>query len=98
MKTYELVLIINAQLEAGKQTKLVADVSKTVKDLGGEVKKEDKLGLKEFAYPIKKQLQGVYVDFELNLDPATVKKLEDKLATEESILRHLLVLKTKGEE
>jgi ribosomal protein S6 len=49
----------------------------------------------ELAYTIKDNDSGVFVFFELELEPKVVKSLDQKIKLEEDILRHLLIRKDK---
>lgn len=65
----------------------------TKKILGedGKVKKEELWGLRDLAYPIKRNQKGFYAHFEIEADPKNAKGLDKILKVEEDILRYLLV-------
>lgn len=58
-----------------------------------KVVKEDLWGVRDLAYPIKKQAKGFYAHFELEADPKAAKGLDKILKLEEDIIRYLLVRK-----
>jgi len=58
-----------------------------------KVIKEDLWGLRDLAYPIKKQTKGFYAHFEIEAEPKNAKGLDKILKVEEDIIRYLLVRK-----
>ena len=52
-------------------------------------------GVKKLAYKIAKSETGLFTLFDLELDPAGVKALNDKLRTDADVLRFLLINKDK---
>lgn len=90
MNSYLLTLVLKADLDEKDRKGLLDAVLK--KALGsGKATKEDMWGVRDLAYPIKKQTKGYYAHFEFETDPALVKDLDKVLKVEEDILRYLLV-------
>jgi small subunit ribosomal protein S6 len=89
MRNYDLVVVLKPSLKEAEQKKVLA----TVKDWLGKVKvtKEDLWGQKALAYPIKKEVAGVYVDILFESEAGITQDLEKKLIDNENILRHLLI-------
>jgi small subunit ribosomal protein S6 len=56
-----------------------------------EVVTLDKWGVKNLAYPIKKQLRGYYLRFELKGDRPSAISLEKSLQMDDKLLRYLLL-------
>ena len=83
-------------LPDGKQQK---EAEAMVKDWlgksGGKVVKTDFWGKKQLVYPIKKQMSGVYILFDLELTAEEVIELQKRIKLEEGLLRHLLVVKNQ---
>jgi small subunit ribosomal protein S6 len=90
MKSYELVVVLHPDLEIDVDTP-IAKLEKLVASAGGKVTKRDSWGKKRLAYPIKKQLFGMYVYFEVDLPPDQVRELESQLLITEEVIRFLLV-------
>ncbi len=61
----------------------------------GAIKESKEWGVKELAYKLDKSETGLYLFFELELDPKGVKALNDKLRTDPDIMRYLIVRKEK---
>lgn len=66
-------------------------VEKTIEALEGRVLSENKLGMKNFVYPIRKEKSGFYTSLVFEIDPLKVTDLNRKLLLEEEVLRFLIV-------
>lgn len=103
MKTYDLVLVLVPQADP-KQAE--AKFQKLLTSLGFSVAEVSWWGKKPLAYPIKKQLQGLYGKFELRCESVNPQTVYAKLKMDTQILRSLLLIKpsqpskktTKGKE
>lgn len=91
-RTYELVVILEPEIKAEEQEKLLAKISKTITDLKGEFSGTKELGKKELAYPISKRKEGIFVEMKFSLPSNNTPSLRQKLQPEERILRYLLVV------
>lgn len=89
MRSYEMVLILQADLEDHKMVS--EDIAEVVRGLGAELEKVDIWGKKRFAYPIEKQLEGFYVLYTFKLDPAQVKEMERLLSLRPQVIRQMVV-------
>ena len=89
MRSYEMVLILQADLEDHKMVS--EEIAEVVRGLGAELEKVDLWGKKRFAYPIDKQLEGFYSLFTFKLDPAQVKELERVLSLKPYVVRQMVV-------
>ena len=90
MRQYELVVLLHPDLEIDVDTP-VAKVEKLIQNVEGKVVKRDNWGKRRLAYPVKKQQFGIYVYFELDLKPESVRDLEASLLIAEEVIRFLLV-------
>lgn len=93
MKTYELTVVLPEKATAAKKKSLVETIEKMVKTAKGKVKKTDDWGKIELAHTLKDNDSGVFLFFELELEPESVKSLDQKIKLEEGAIRHLLVKK-----
>ena len=89
MRSYEMVLILQADLEDHKMVS--EEIAEVVRGLGAELEKVDIWGKKRFAYPIEKQLEGFYVLYTFKLDPAQVKEMERLLSLSPQVIRQMVV-------
>lgn len=87
---YELVVLLHPDLEIDVEAP-IAKVEGLIAAVGGKVAKRDNWGKKRLAYRIRRQDFAIYVYFEVELEPAQVRPLEDTILITEEVLRHLLV-------
>ncbi len=90
MRKYELVCIIQPELDETAFTGAVDRVKNWVTDSGGSVDKMDVWGRRKLAYPIRKQTEGQYVLMNVTLDPKSTGELERNIRFLEPVLRHML--------
>lgn len=91
MNKYELTLVLDGKSGATKKKKVVETLEKILTVFKGSIKESKEWGVKELAYKIGKSESGLYLFFELELDPATVKQLNEKLRVDGDIIRYLLI-------
>ncbi len=91
MPQYELMYIVASSVSDDQIPTVTDGVLKFISDLGGNVLKEEKLGKKKLAYPIKKTRNGFYDAVTFELPGEKVSELETKVRTTEGIIRHLIV-------
>ncbi|MBI1792822.1 MAG: 30S ribosomal protein S6 [Chloroflexi bacterium] len=92
MRNYELVCIIQTDLDELAFTGVLDRVKNWVTESGGSVDKVDIWGKRKMAYQIKKQREGNYVLWNLSLDPKATSGLEQNIRYTETVLRHMLTL------
>jgi small subunit ribosomal protein S6 len=95
MNKYELTLVLDGKAGAAKKKKVMENLDKVLKLFKGAIKESKEWGVKELAYKIGKSTSGLYLFFELELDPTGVKALNDKLRTDPDLIRFLLIRKDK---
>ncbi len=93
MNKYELTLVLEGKSGAVKKKKVTEALEKILKIFRGAIKESKEWGVKELAYKLGKNNTGLYLFFELELDPKGVKALNDKLRTDADVLRYLVVKK-----
>ena len=90
MRRYEMLILMSAELEESKEE--VEKIEEVVRNLGGEIAKTDVWGKKTLAYPIRKKNEGVYVLFNLTLEPAQTFELKRVLGLRGNIYRQMIIL------
>jgi len=93
MNKYELTLVLDGKGGAAKKKKVTEVLEKTLSIFKGKIENSKELGVKELAYKIGKSETGLFLFYELELDPKGVKALNDKLRTDADIIRYLVVRK-----
>jgi small subunit ribosomal protein S6 len=89
MRQYELVAVLNSEEEefkAGKQA--VIDLLSQFKAID---LKEDDMGDRPLAYPIKKKARAHYMLYRMNIEQSAVVALERALKLSPLVLKHLVV-------
>jgi len=95
MRSYEMMLAINPQLEDEELDTLLKKVKKVVKDAKGEITKIDKWGKRKLAYEIKDFNEAIYVVVKFNADEKKISELERVIKLEERVIRYLLILQDR---
>lgn len=90
MKEYELTVLIHPDLEVDLETPL-AKVRDIIKNVGGEITKEDNWGKKKLAYSINREDFAVYVYMDVKLPADAPLKISNTLNITDEVLRYLLV-------
>ena len=91
MRSYELVFIVNPELDEDDLTAVRERVEGLIERSSGKVTKVEPWGLRRLAYPVQKQGEGQYVLMQLDIKAQGVAELERDLGLVEPILRHLIV-------
>ena len=92
MRNYELVCVIQPDLDEAAFNGVLDRVKGWVTDSGGVVEKVDLWGRRRLAYIIRKQREGLFVLLNISLKPAAIADLERNLRYQEPIMRHMLSL------
>ena len=92
MRTYELICIVQPDLDESAFNGVLDRVKGWVADSGGSIDKVDLWGRRRLAFPIRKQREGQYVLFNVSLNPAATAELERNIRFQETVLRHMLTL------
>ena len=91
MTTYETIFVLDPSLEEHGIQKEIQKVEELIAGRQGKIVKTEKWGLKKFAYPIKKKLQGFYTLICFEGDGNIPLELERSYKLNESCLRYLTV-------
>ena len=92
MVKYEVLFIINAELEDDKKNAVIEMAKETI-SADGEVENVDVWGNKKLAYPIQKKNEGFYVLITFKANPDLPKELDRKLRISDDVLRYIIVNK-----
>ena len=90
MRKYELICVIQPDLDEAAFNGVVEKVKGWISDSGGTVDKVDIWGRRKLAYIIKKQREGQFVLLNMTMSPAATSELERNLRFQETLLRHML--------
>jgi small subunit ribosomal protein S6 len=91
LNDYEMVLILNPEVEDEKLEAIIGNVSRFITERGGTISEVERWGKRKLAYPLKNLLEGNYVLTRFKSKPGLGKELEANLRITDGVLRHLLV-------
>ena len=87
MRHYELMVILDPDLEERTIAPSLETFLNVVRNGGGTVEKVDVWGRRRLSFEIDKKAEGIYAVVDLNAEPAVMKELDRQLNLNESILR-----------
>jgi len=89
-KHYEIAIVLHPDLEIDIETPL-KKIETIITDKSGTIDKKDNWGKRKLAYRIKGQDWGVFVFFQVSLDPAQVLSISNTLKITDEVIRYLIV-------
>lgn len=87
MRRYELMVILDPDLEERTIAPSLDQFLTVVTKDGGSVEKVDIWGRRRMSFEISKKVEGIYAVVDLHATPATVVELDRQLNLNESVLR-----------
>ena len=87
MRHYELMVILDPELEERTVTPSLETYLKIIKDSGGRVDKLDVWSKRRMSFEIQKKPEGIYAGVDMHCEPAAIKELDRQLNLNESVLR-----------
>ena len=91
MRKYEMMVILDPEVEERTVQPSLDQYLTVVKDDSGTVDKIDIWGRRRLAYPIKKRTDGIYAVVQFTASSDTAKELERQLSLNETVLRTKLL-------
>jgi small subunit ribosomal protein S6 len=96
MRRYEMMVILDPQLDERTVTPSLEGFLGVVKAQGGSVDKVEVWGKRRLAYEINKRTEGIYAVLDMSCTPATVAELDRQLSLSESVLRTKVMRRDTG--
>lgn len=87
MRHYEIMMILDPDLEERQVTPSVEKFLDVVRNAGGAVENLDVWGRRRLAYEIDKKSEGIYAVADLQSEPAAIAELERQMRLSESVMR-----------
>ena len=87
MRHYEVMVILDPNLEERTIAPSLDTFLNVVKKDGGTIDKVDIWGKRRMAFEINKHAEGIYAVIDLQAEPASVLELDRQLNLNESVLR-----------
>lgn len=92
MRKYEVLYIVNANLDEAARVELIEKMHSILTDNGATIDKVDEWGLRDFAYEINFMKQGYYVLTNFSTDKSEAVSEFDRLALiNKDVVRHMIV-------
>ncbi|NLI17339.1 MAG: 30S ribosomal protein S6 [Actinomycetales bacterium] len=91
MRDYELMVILDPEIDERTVAPSLDRFLKVVTDAGGTIAKVDIWGKRRMAYDIKKRSEGIYAVVNLSATPDVAKELDRQLNLAEVVLRTKLL-------
>ena len=91
MRHYELMVILDPDLEERTVAPSLDKFLNVIRKGGGTVEKVDVWGRRRLAYEIRKKSEGIYAVVDLTAEPAVAQELDRQLGLNESVLRTKLL-------
>jgi len=91
MRAYELMIILDSQLEESAVQGVVNQVTELVNTRGGSVPTTDKWGVRRFAYEIDHKTDGFYVVLEIVTEASDLDDVDRFLRLADDTIRHKII-------
>jgi small subunit ribosomal protein S6 len=91
MHRYETLFILHPDLPEAQVRETIDRVRRLIEGMEGHIAELQDWGMRELAYPIRKQPRGTYILVQYTARPDVVKELERTLKLADEILRFISV-------
>ena len=92
MKKYEIMYILKANLEDAQRKEVIEKLHSLLTNEGAKVTNGNAWGLRDLAYPIKKETKGYYVVIKVECEPNATKEFDRKTKINNNVLRYLITV------
>ncbi len=93
MNKYEVLYIIDNDVDDTEKTALVDRFSDLIVKLGGSVDGIDKWGTRKYAYPINDKNEGYYVLMNFTAEPSAPAEIDRQMKITDNIVRQMIIRK-----
>jgi len=91
MQRYETLFVMHPELPEAQVRETIDRVKRLVEGMDGQISDTQDWGMRDLAYPIRKQPRGTYVLVQYAANPGVVKELERTMKLADEILRFISV-------
>jgi small subunit ribosomal protein S6 len=91
MRKFETMLLLSPEFSGEQRESVLGALTGVIEREGGKLKVADHWGMRDLAYPIKKQTRGYYVRLEYLAPGQLVAELERNIRITEGIFRFMTV-------
>lgn len=91
MRQFETLLLFSPEISADNREGLLKTITGIIEREGGKIIKVDQWGMRDLAYPVRKQMRGYYVLLVFEAPPSLVAELERNLRIMEGVFKFITV-------
>lgn len=92
MRKYETLLLLSPELNTEERKTVLDLVDQIMTRDGGDMLKVDEWGMRDLAYPVRKQMRGYYVRFEYLAPGELIGELERNLRITDGVYKFVTVM------
>ena len=96
MTEYEILLLLDPDLDEDRQSEIVARSRELVEKAGGSWDLHDIRGRRKLAYEIDHKADGSYHLLQFTCEPATLDEVSRVLRIDDGVMRHLATRRIEG--
>ena len=96
MTEYEILLLLDADLDDDRQAEIVGRVRELVEGSGGSWDLHDVWGRRKLAYEIDHKADGSYHLLHFSCDASTLEEVSRVLRIDDGVMRHMATRRLKG--
>ena len=91
MRRFETLLLLSPELAADARDALLTALSGVIEREQGQIVTVDHWGMRDLAYPVKKQMRGYYVRYEYVAPGSAVAEFERNIRISDGVFKFLTV-------
>ena len=91
MHDYEMVVIAVPELDEQALATFNDRITGWITSAGGTMANTNVWGRRRLAYAIRKKTDGIYVQFNYQMDPNASRELDRSLRIDEQVIRHMVI-------
>ena len=92
MKKYEIMYILKSSLDDAARKAQIEKLHGIITKNGGKVNNVNEWGLRDLAYPIKKEIKGYYVVLKIEAENVALKEFDRLTRFDNNVLRTLITV------
>lgn len=91
MRQFETLLLFSPELSAENREGLLKGITSIIEREGGKMDEIDQWGMRDLAYPVRKQMRGYYVRLVYSAPAPLIAELERNLRITDGLFKFLTV-------
>ncbi len=96
MTEYEILLLLDPDLDEARQSEIVARVRQLVEKAGGSWDVHDPWGRRKLAYEIRHRTDGTYHLLQFTCEAGTLEEISRVLRIDDGVMRHMATRRIEG--